>query len=158
MAYQSVKKAAEDLERRAKVVSERTRQKERFSHLPYREMQEWYKKSFDKYRHAGDMWIRARNSKKAIQMYEGAIKFAHSEQVGKKMEERIRGLYGNGKRLEGRVYAIASIISLIGALFFTSLNLSGYATGSLASDTSLMGIVLFILGLITFVFFKSRKK
>ena len=79
MAYQSAKKAAEDLERRAKILAERTYQKERYSHLPVAEMNAWYKKTFDRYRHAGEMWAKAGNSKKANEMYNKAIKFAPSE-------------------------------------------------------------------------------
>jgi hypothetical protein len=61
--------------------------------------------------------------------------------------------------LEKEVFAIASIISLVSALFFTSINLSGHATSSLASDSSLLGIVLFVLGLVfAFIFFRSKKK
>ena len=159
MVYKSPRKVAEDLERRARVVSERTRQKERFSHLPYREMHEWYKKSFDKYRHAGDMWAKAGNSKKAIQMYEGAIKFAPSEQVGEKINEKIRSLYSGRGKLERNLYASVSIISLVASLFFISFNVTGNSVGNLSKgNLSLLGIGLFALGLIAFIFFKSRKK
>ena len=159
MVYKSPRKVAEDLERRARVVSERTRQKERFSHMPYKEMQEWYKKSFDKYRHAGDMWAKAGNSKKAIQMYEGAIKFAPSEQVGEKIEEKIKGLYPGRGRLERSLFAAVSIISLIGSLFFISFNLTGNSIENLSRDgLSLLGVGLFVLGILGFVFFKTRKK
>jgi hypothetical protein len=157
--YKNSKQIAEDLERRAKIVSERTRQKERFSHLPYQELKELHKKTFDKYRHAGDMWVKAGKPKRAIQMYEGAIKFAPSPEIEERIEEKIKNLYvKNNRGLEKRLFAIASIVSLLGALFFTSLNLSGYVTGNLSEDASLMKMVLFVLGLIfAFAFLKKKK-
>lgn len=159
MVYKNPKKVAEDLERRAKNLAERVYQKERYSHLPVSELNEWHKKSFDRYRQAGAMYIRAKKPKKAIEMYQGAIRYAPSEQIEERVKEKIRKLSWTGKRLERGLFSAASIISLLGALFFTFLNLSGYATGSLAKDTSLIGIVLFILGLVfAFVFFKRNKR
>ena len=121
-----------------------------------------FKKAADFYAGAGDL-------KKAYSLYEKVLSTTDDWNVKRDVRQRLIKLNypvhskkiaseTNKKTLERRVYATASIISLAGALFFTSLSLSGYATGSLANDTSLMGIVLFVLGLVTFVFFKSREK
>jgi len=159
MAYQSVKKAAEDLERRAKILAERTYQKERYSHLPVAEMNAWYKKTFDRYRHAGDMWTKAGNPKKANEMYKGAIKFAPSEKVKEKLDEKIRDLYPKRRGLERNLFAAISIITFLASLFFISANLTGNSIGILSGNNlSWLGVGLFLFGLISFVFFKTRKK
>ena len=158
MAYET-RKAAEDLERRAKVLAERTYQKERFSHLPVAEMNSWYKKTFDRYRQAADMWTKAGNSKKANEMYKGAIKFAPSEKVREKLDEKIRSLYTGRKSLERSLFAAVSIITLVASLFFISFNLTGNSVGNLSGNVlSLIGLGLFVLGIVAFIFFKTRKK
>ena len=159
MVYENPKKAAEVLERKAKILAERAYQKERYSHLPVAELDEWYKKTFDRYRQAGDTWIKARDYRKAIQMYQGAIKFAPSERVKEKIEEKIRGLYGRGgKRLEKTLFATAAVVNLLAALFFISLNLTGNVSGMSGRNSNIIGVVFFILGLsFALLYFRKNK-
>jgi len=155
----SPKETARDAVRRAKVIAERTNQKERFRNLTVGEMNEWYNRSLRKYIDAAKKCVEAGDYKEAIRMYQGAVEYAPSESVREKIREKIEGLSGKGGKLERNLFSTASIISLVSALFFTSINLSGHATSSLARDSSLLGIVLFVLGLVfALVFFKSKKK
>ncbi len=159
MEYGGTKKAAEDLERKAKVLAERAYQKERFSHTPVAEMDAWYKKTFDRYRQAAEMWTKAGKPKKAVEMYNKSIKYAPSGKVENKVKEQIRNLENGRGRLERNLFASVSIVSLIASLFLISVNLTGNSVGNLkGSNLSLLGIGLFILGLTTFIFFKARKK
>jgi len=109
-----------------------------------------------RYENAGRNWVLEANQNK---QYHRKVQYARLNAMNDYgLAKKIRGEI-NKANLEGQVFAIVSIISLASALFFTSLNLSGYATGSLANDTSLMGIVLFVLGLVfAFIFFKKKKK
>ena len=140
-------------------MAQRAYHKERFSHLPYNELKELHKKTFDRYKQAGAMYIRAKKPKKAIEMYQGAIRYTPSEQIEERVKEQIRKLYGTGKRLERSLFSAASIMSLLGSLFFISFNLTGNVSGISERDSSLMGIILFVSGLIfTFIFFRNKKR
>jgi len=79
---------------------------------------------------------------------------SHDYGLAKRLREEIRE-----QSLEAQIFGIIAIISLATSLFFTSFNLSGYATGSLSGDASILGIVLFVLGLVfAFVFFRKKNK
>jgi len=57
------------------------------------------------------------------------------------------------------LYAIITIVALIGGLFFLSDNITGNVVTNLDTDTSnLVGVSLFVIGLIgAFFYFKSKK-
>jgi len=160
MVYKSIRREAENLEKRAKILAEQTYRKERYSHMPYTELDSWRKKTFTRYNQAADMFVNAGKKEKAVEMYNGAIRFAPSEQVKEKVKERVRRLtYGDERRLEGRVYATASIISLIVILFFISFNLTGNTIGNLNSDNlTLIGTGFFLFSLIFLFLYAQEKK
>lgn len=96
--------------------------------------------------------------------YPRVVKFAklnaeHNKELAQKIQDKLHGSEKGG--LEKRfIFAIASIISLVGALLSVSFNLTGYAIGALSyNKISLAGGALFILGLVfTFLFLRSKNK
>ena len=121
------------------------------------------KKAADYYAQAGDL-------KKAYTFYEKILSKTSDRDTIRDIEIRLKKLgapenlrklasAANARSLERYVGAALSILSLAAALFFISLNATGNSIGNLSRDgLSLLGIGLFILGLMAFVFFKSRKK
>lgn len=100
----------------------------------------------------------------AINDYENAIRLTSSYEVKDKIRGKIsnveRMLYATKNTPRISSFAILAIISLVGALFFVSFNITGNAIGELSYDNvSLIGTGLFILGLVfAFVFFKGKEK
>jgi len=119
---------------------------------------------------AADFYVRAGDLKKAYSLYEKVLSTTDDWNVKNDIKQRLIRLghpihlkkfasEPKNRALERRVYAIASIFSLVAALFFISFNLTGNSIGNLSRDSlSLLGVGFFVLGLITFIFFKSRKK
>ncbi len=107
------------------------------------------------------------NKKKARQNYSQALKFASDKQKQtiekelKKINERNEKFsFLKGKGLENRfVFAIFSMGSLLFALFFTSLSLTGYSISGLTEESFRFGgVVLFVLGLVfAFSYIKNKK-
>lgn len=122
-----------------------------------------FKKAADYYAGAGDF-------KKAYELYQKILSETNDRTLIKDIRMRltrlnppknlVRMVQEADKRiLEGRIYAAASIICLIGSLFFVSFNLTGNSIGDLnKGDFSLLGIGLFVIGLMAFILFKSKKK
>ncbi|MCK4647760.1 hypothetical protein KAT24_02415 [Candidatus Pacearchaeota archaeon] len=111
---------------------------------------------------------------KAKEVLEGAAKYLGGsnwgstiidpkwrKKINNKLNEINKKLPRKSRGLERRLFALAflSIASFIGALFFISFNLTGYATGGLAQENfRWISTSLFILGLIfTFFYFKNKK-
>ncbi len=108
---------------------------------------------------------------KAISNYKDARKFATSgrsvEEIEKKLselEKKRKGTLKFLKKTRGGIekyflFATLAIISLVGALIFTSFNLTGYAVGELTQNSSRwIGVCLFACGLIfSFFYFKNKK-
>lgn len=129
---------------------------------------------------AGDEWVRlavAHGRKAGIRNflgyavtdYESAIKLAEKYKInlGKgvyhkmgSVSKKLGDLTGEApKSLTKRVgLAYLSIISLIAALFFVSVNLTGNAISNMSgNDTKLVGLCLFLFGLF-FAFLHFRRK
>jgi hypothetical protein len=114
-----------------------------------------------RYENAGRNWLKeaVQNMAYPRRVESAKLNAGYDYGLARKIRKMIRESNEGGNELERQLYAGVSIISLVSALFFTSFNLSGYAIGSLANDASLLGIVLFIVGLVfAFVFFRSKKK
>ena len=96
--------------------------------------------------------------------YPRRVKYAHlnsinDKELTEKIQKQLQGIEKGG--LEKRfIFAIASIISLVGALLSVSFNLTGYAIGALSyNKISLAGSILFVLGLVfAFLFLRSKNK
>ena len=98
---------------------------------------------------------------RAISNCKDALKFApkqDEDEIEKKLNELEKKKKGGGLGSK-LTFAIPAIICLVGALIFTSFNLTGYAIGGLAQNSSQwIGVCLFACGLIfTFFYFKIKK-
>jgi len=111
------------------------------------------------YENAGRNWVLEANQNKE---YPRRVQYARLNAMNDYgLAKKIRGEISKGS-LEGQVFGAASILSLLGALFFMSFNLTGNSIGNLTNENLLIywaGIGLFILGLVfAFVFLKNKKK
>ncbi|GAI85504.1 unnamed protein product [marine sediment metagenome] len=94
-----------------------------------------------------------------------ASRIAYDNTVKRRIEEKIRKLPSKrGKikpsRLERRLgFAIAAMISLVGALFFSVFSLTGSVIQGLnESNSRWIGIILFVVGLVfTFLYNRTKK-
>lgn len=139
------------------------------SGLDYRKVAEISEKKHN-FKKAADYYAGAGDLKKAYSLYEKVLSTTNDRFVISDIRKRLVELNSpkylkdfasaaNKRTLERRVYSVVSIISLIGALFFISFNVTGNSIGNLSRDDfSLFGMGLFTLGLVAFIFFKSKKK
>jgi len=105
-----------------------------------------------------DIYYKKSRLSEANKYYRSALDNVWKKESKERIRDKINSLR-SGKSLERNLFAFASIISLIGALFFISFNATGNSIGNLSKNNlSLLEIGLFAFGLIAFIFFKSRKK
>ncbi len=74
---------------------------------------------------------------------------------------RLRNALKKSGNLEGRsIYAILSVLVLLGAVFFVSFNLTGYAVSGLTPNNSRwIGMCLFVCGLVfAFIYLKQKNR
>lgn len=116
-----------------------------------------YGDSKENRRKVSSLLLRAKNNYESAQ--ELMKKEDQVEIKGKisSVQNKIEDLESGG--LEKKfIFPILAIATLVAALFFVSFNLTGYAIGGLTQNNStLLGISLFILGMI-FAFFYFRNK
>ena len=128
----------------------------------FKDVSDAYKKTGEAYERAGDLM-------KAIDNFKDARKFAPEEdreEIGEKLTElkhqkkrMLSSLERARSGLEKKfIFPILAIATLVIALFFVSFNLTGYAIGGLTQNNStLLGISLFILGMVfAFFYFKGK--
>jgi len=120
------------------------------------------------YEITGDAYVTEKNPKDALKNYQKAFEYAYNKKIKDRIETKMRKAQPlpdskKSKRKKGGLerrlgFATLAIATLVIALFFVSFNLTGYVIGKLAQNhLTLLGISLFILGLI-FAFFYFRKK
>ncbi|RLG15916.1 hypothetical protein DRN69_02285 [Candidatus Pacearchaeota archaeon] len=144
MNKKNLKKLAEDFKRKAKVAAERSYIKTRFSgYVQPEEVAKWDQKAYKYFNLAGDYYSKIGKKREAKECYEQAKKYS---------------VFGRGVGGLEKLSASLSIISLLGALFFVSVNLTGNTILGLKAENSfLAGVCLFVFGLV-FAFFYFRQK
>ena len=81
-----------------------------------------------------------------------------AKKLGGELGEQLRSRIEQQKGLEQKVSAGVMAFGILGSLFFSSLNVSGNVIGNLTnSSNSLIGIGLFILGLVGAIFLFRKK-
>jgi len=150
---------AEQSESKAKFIVKRVYQKKRFSKVePRKEIEKLYDKAYKGFQKAGDIWAELGRFNRAKKNYQSAIEYATVREE-EKIKSKLRKL-PTGRGIE-KYFTLASLAigSFTMALFFISLNLTGYAIGVLSQENSrFVGTSLFILGLVfTFFYFKNKK-
>ena len=117
------------------------------------------------YEQAGGIFAQAGDYNLAYENLKRASRIAYDNTVKRRIEEKIRKLPSKGRkikpgRLERRLgLAIAAMISLVGALFFSVFSLTGSVIQGLNENNSRwIGIILFVVGLVfTFLYNRTKK-
>jgi len=158
MIKKSPKTIAEEYEEKANTIEERSAQ------YMHGETQGEVSRSYEI---TGDAYVTEKNPKDALKNYQKAFEYAYNKKIEDRIKTKMRKAQlvppSKGKRKRGGLerrlgFATLAIATLVVALFFVSFNLTGYVVGKLAQNhLTLLGISLFILGLI-FAFFYFRKK
>lgn len=114
----------------------------------------------DKYIKAGELLKESGQLKDARTYFERALKLNPQRPYRERAEEGLDSLYEKGN-LEGRfalVLPIITVVSLMGALFFISLNLTGNVVGNVSSlGNHWLGLGLFALGILFAMLYFGRK-
>ena len=118
---------------------------------------------------AGVLYTASGDLDKAINAYKSFIEYFSpanpNHPITKEVKEKIslleKKLESQNKRIERKRLAKMAIpiISVIGGFFFLSPNITGNAVGSAAkSDSNIMGILLFVIGIVAGYFYLKRDK
>jgi len=110
---------------------------------------------------AADLWVKIGNDERAIRDYDMASESFYkssSTALGDRYRLKAQSLRGKAKGLE-KATATASIVGILGGIFFLSTNITGNAIADMTTKTtSFLGAGLLIVGLVAgFFWLKGRK-
>ncbi|MEI7719387.1 MAG: hypothetical protein WCI72_05950 [archaeon] len=84
---------------------------------------------------------------------------AYLKTIGETLGKEIREEKERRQNLEQRASSTTAVIAFIGSLFFTTSTFTGNAIGTLSnSTTNLIGIILFLLGMVGIFFYIRKNK
>ena len=107
---------------------------------------------------AAENYLKANKINKARNLVDSLVRMGYKSQA-EQLREKIEAESKKEGGLSSKLTGIISIVGILGSLFFLSPNITGNAIGaSVRSDSNLMGILLFVVGIAAGFFYLRRSK